>query len=201
MFAWSNLLAAAIVLGLPITGRIWIAPTLDDGFQVRRYFFALNLWGIPYLIGQYCQEDKWGDLWVQYHLQDLSYAPWGVASFLCLCFAGRSLFDKEITRRVLLADNSIVTMVTGHISEIWATIWAWYAGRSTRNVLLMGSFIAIMIAGYISEVWDTMWAWYAGGSFLQAIDVEDYVALTLGGVATVLHYLWFQRRLLRGAAS
>jgi hypothetical protein len=70
MIAYSNALASVGVVALPIVGRGWIAPKLS--FLLRRFFFTLTLLGIPFVIGQYSQEDEWGPIWMQYHLLDFT---------------------------------------------------------------------------------------------------------------------------------
>src|SRR5882757_6517134 len=101
MFVWSNVLATAGVMCLPMAGKNWIASNLDN-LYVRRYFFALTLWGVPFVIGQYSQERKWGAKWIQYQLLDFCYVPWCTALVMCLCLIGARMSSRVITRKRLL---------------------------------------------------------------------------------------------------
>lgn len=160
--AYSNALASVGVVALPLVGRGWIAPKLS--LLLRRFFFTLTWSGIPFVIGQYCQEDEWGPIWMQYHLLDLCYTPWGTALGMCLLLIGASWLGKEMERRMLLGVSFLVTVGIG----------------------------------YVTEIWDTAWAWHDGAPLAKAVDVGDYVAVTVGGVITVLLYLWlFQRMTLK----
>jgi hypothetical protein len=165
-FAASNDLASVAVASLPIVGGYWIAPELRR-LSLQRYFFSLTLCGIPFVIGQYSQEDKWGPLWVQYHLLDLSYVPWGTALVMCLILIGAKPFHKRVTKRVLLKR----------------------------------SYLATILFGYVSEFWDTGQAWIIDGQpFTRAVDMGDYTTITIGGITTVVLYVWLRRLTAKGTS-
>jgi hypothetical protein len=144
-FAWSNILASVAVVGLPVVGGRWIAPKL--GLPLQRYFFALALWGVPFVIGQYSQEDKWGSLWIQYHLLDLSYAPWGTALVMCLFSSGASLTNRMIPKKALLVSSFTATLAFGYGSEIWDTLWAWHDGEAFALAIDVGDYITLTAGG------------------------------------------------------
>ncbi len=153
--AYSNVLASVAVVCLPIVGKSWIAPKLSHP-PLRRYFFALTLWGIPFVIGQFSQEDKWGSLWIQYHLLDLSYAPWGTALVMCLLLIGASLLDKEVTKRALLVSSFTAILTFGYGSEVWDTLWAWHDGQPFALAIDVGDY-ATITAGGIATVMLYLW--------------------------------------------
>lgn len=156
--ALSNVLATIAVVALPVVGGSSIAPIFSRSQQ--RYFFGLALWGIPFAIGQYSQQDEWGALWIQYHLLDLSYVPWGTGCMICtLLFVAR------------IRDRAIAT-----------------------QSLIKWSILVALGFGYASELWDTLWTWSYCESFVQAVDVGDYVTITVGGLPTVVIYLWLGRQ-------
>jgi hypothetical protein len=153
-FAWSNILATVAVVSLPIVGRCWIAPKLSP--STRRYFFTLTLWGIPFVIGQYSQEDEWGSIWVQYHLLDLSYAPWGTALVMCALLIFASWFNRELTKKVLLVSSFGVILAIGYGTEIWDTLWAWHDFGSFASAFDKGDYVTLT-AGSMATVVLYLW--------------------------------------------
>lgn len=147
--AYSNLLATVAVICLPVVGGIWIAPA-----SVRRCFFALNLWGIPFLVGQYAQEGEWGSKWVQYHLLDLSYGPWGTALVICMLSL---LWRGRLSAKVLFTGGCSATIAFGYASEIWDTIWAWRGGQTFLLAIDTGDYITIT-AGGLATILIYLWS-------------------------------------------
>jgi hypothetical protein len=154
MIAYSNALASAAVVALPAVGGRWIAPQLSPSLQ--RYFFALTLGGIPFVIGQYSQEDEWGPKWVQYHLLDIGYAPWATAIAMCLLVMGARLRKKEMRRRTLLVGSFSATILAGYVTEVWDTAWAWYGDGSFTLAVDVGDYVAIT-AGGVATIALYMW--------------------------------------------
>jgi hypothetical protein len=147
---WSNLLATGAVVSLPIVGRSWVASKLSP--STRRFFFALTLWGIPFVLGQYSQEDEWGSVWVQYHLLDLSYAPWGTALVMCAFTLGAAVLNREVTKRVLLVSSFGVILAIGYGTEIWDTLWAWHTFGSFPLAIDVGDYVTITAGGVATLV-------------------------------------------------
>lgn len=143
--AYSNTLASVAVVALPVVGRGWIAPKL--GILLRRFFFILTLWGVPFVIGQYSQEDEWGPVWMQYHLLDFTYTPWGTALGMCLLLIGARVLGKEMRRKTLLGCSFLVTVAIGYVTEIWDTAWTWYGGESLAKAVDVGDYIALTVGG------------------------------------------------------
>ncbi|MDN5274363.1 MAG: hypothetical protein JWP06_264 [Candidatus Saccharibacteria bacterium] len=148
--AYSNVLATVAVVCLPLVGRSRIAPKLSP--LLRRYFFTLTMWGLPFAIGQYCQENRWGSLWVQYHLLDLSYAPWGMALIMCLFLIGADLLNTEVSKRLLLVSSFAIILAFGYGSEVWDTMWAWYDGEPFALAIDVGDYITITAGGVATVV-------------------------------------------------
>ena len=138
---WSNILATVAVC-LSAIGGIWAAPKLG---AIRRHFIALNLWGIPFVIGQYAQQDEWGPMWVQYHLLDLSYAPWGTAALALGLLAVASFFGKSMSSEMICAMSLGAITIAGYITEVWDTVWAWHGGASFVSAVDMGDYQAITL--------------------------------------------------------
>lgn len=149
-FAYSNVVATVAVVCLPLVGRSWIAPKLSP--LLRRYFFTLTLWGLPFAIGQYCQENRWGSIWVQYHLLDLSYAPWGMALVMYLFLISANLLDTEVPKRLLLVSSFVTIIAFGYGSEIWDTMWAWCDGEPFALAIDVGDYITITAGGVATVV-------------------------------------------------
>lgn len=143
--AASNILASVAVVSLPVVGRSWIAPKLS--LPLRHYFFALTLCGIPFVIGQYSQECEWGSLWVQYHLLDLSYAPWGTALTMCVLVIGANLLNREVAKKTLLVSSFGIIMTFGYMSEVWDTMWAWHESKSFTQAIDVGDYTTITAGG------------------------------------------------------
>jgi hypothetical protein len=154
-FVWSNVLATLGVVCLPIVGRSWIASKLNS--SIRRYFFALTIWGIPFVIGQYSQEDKWGSLWVQYHLLDLSYAPWGMALAMCLILIGAAVLGREVTNKMLLVSSFTVIIGIGYGTEFWDTMWAWHDYGSLASAFDVGDYVTLTIGGAATVI---LYVWF-----------------------------------------
>lgn len=192
--AGSNVLATVLVTGLPIVGWRWVAPALTP--TMKNYFFALTIWGLPFVIGQYSQEDEWGSIWVQYHLLDLSYAPWGTGLVLGTFVILRRLLERSSgwAQRHLSILSSTPRGASAVVRRLLNL-------RLTDEVLLRGSFGVIIGFGYVSEFWDSMWSWHTYGSLASAFDMGDYATITIGGAATVALYLWFRQATLKGVMS
>lgn len=145
---WSNVLAAVAALLLPVVGGIWVAPKLA---AVERYsFFALNLWGAPFVIGQFAQEDEWGSLWFQYHFLDLCYTPWGTALLMCLIPAGATALGREVPEKLFVV-CLVLTLGFGYATEAWDTAWALYGGASFIAALDMNDY-TVLTAGAVAAV-------------------------------------------------
>jgi hypothetical protein len=112
---------------------------------MRRYFFALTLWGAPFVLGQFSQEDEWGHDWVQYHLLDLSYAPWGTAFAMAVFLLLSRFSSKIIAKRVLLVSSFGVIIVFGYVSEVWDTAWAWHDGKPLSAAIDVGDYLTITV--------------------------------------------------------
>jgi hypothetical protein len=147
-FAWSNILAAVAVVCLPVVGGVWIAPKLC--ITTKRCFFALNLWGVPFVLGQFSQEDEWGSLWFQYHFLDLCYTPWGTALLMCLIPASAERIGKKVPKK-LFAIGLILTLGFGYLTEVWDTAWSLYDGASLRQAVDVGDY-ATLTLGAIAAV-------------------------------------------------
>ncbi|HSW92040.1 MAG TPA: hypothetical protein VLG09_05325, partial [Candidatus Saccharimonadales bacterium] len=147
--AGSNILASVAVVGLPVVGS-WIAPKLS--LSLRYFFFTLTLCGIPFVIGQYSQEDEWGPIWVQYHLLDLSYVPWGTAVVMCLLLIGARVLGKDVRRRTLLGGSFLATVAFGYLSEFWDTMWTWYDGEPLAKAVDGGDYITITAGVVVTAV-------------------------------------------------
>ena len=148
--AYSNILATVAVLGLPLVGWWWIAPKLS--ICTVRYFFTLNIWGIPFVVGQYCQQNGWGPLWIQRHLLDLAYAPWGTALAMAILAIGTSLLGIKITEKALITSGFIAILVFGYASEFWDTAWAWHATGSLVTAADTGDYLTITIGAVITPI-------------------------------------------------
>lgn len=145
---YSNVLATVAVASLPIVGRSWVAPKLSP--SVRRHFFALAIGGgIPFALGQYAQADEWGSLWVQYHLLDLSYAPWGMALVMCLLSLAATLLKRSVSEKVLIRNSIIAVLAFGYGSEIWDTCWALHDEVSVLAVDV-GDYITITVGAVVA---------------------------------------------------
>lgn len=165
---YSNVLAALGVVLLPLVGWRWVAPQFRP--STRRYFFLLVLpWGAPFVLGQFSQADEWGPVWVQYHLLDLAYAPWGTALALITLSIG-----VRVARRVVK----------------WAALQ-----RLTEKSMVVISLVVMITIGYITEIYDTFVDSdrYNVG-FWVAFDIGDYATLTTGAVVAVGLYAMCQRQ-------
>lgn len=146
--AWSNVLAMVAALLLPIVGGIWVAPKLP--VAARRSFFALNLWGAPFVVGQFAQEDEWGSLWFQYHFLDLCYAPWGTALLMCLIPAGAAMLGRDAPEKLFVV-CLVLTLGFGYATEVWDTAWALHGGASFIGALDMNDY-TVLTAGAVAAV-------------------------------------------------
>lgn len=144
-FAYSNVVAFVAVVYLPVLGWSRIAPMLS--LPMQRYFFALTLWGVPFVVGQFSQQDEWGHRWFQYHLLDLSYAPWGTALTMCLLLIASRRLNKPMTKRMLLVSSFGVIIAFGYVSEVWDTLWAWRAGQTLAMAIDVGDYVTITVGG------------------------------------------------------
>ncbi|MDX2776054.1 hypothetical protein PV379_01630 [Streptomyces caniscabiei] len=142
------------VLALPF-GGMWIAPNV--AVSTRRLFFALNAWGVPFLIGQIAQRDEWGSLWIQYHLLDLAYAPWGTALVMFLLFAGARVAGRRMSDAALCANSFAAVLLFGYGSELWDTFKVWYDGYSLRQATDTGDYKTIT-AGVLATL--ALWLWF-----------------------------------------
>lgn len=149
-FAYSNILAIVAVVCLPIVGGKWVAPKLS--IATKRCFFTFSLWGIPYVIGQCAQEDEWGSLWVQYHLLDLSYAPWGTALVMCALPLGAAFVGKDVSGEKAFAVGLCAIIAFGHASEIWDTAWALSGGEPLGSAIDSGDYATITYGVVIAAV-------------------------------------------------
>ena len=79
------------------------------------------------MIGQACQEDKWGSIWVQYHLVDFSYiqssTAFGAALYVAICWRMKRRSTTTGTFLSMVA-LFIVSIVVSYVGEIWDTAWA-----------------------------------------------------------------------------
>ena len=141
-FAWSNVLAALAVVALPL-GGMWIAPML--AVSTKRLFFTLNTWGIPFLIGQITQRDERGSLWVQYHLLDLAYVPWGTALVILLLSVGVHMTGRPMSDAALYTSSFAAVLLFGYGSELWDTLVSWYAGYSLQRAADVGDYTTITV--------------------------------------------------------
>lgn len=146
--AWSNVLAAVAALLLPVVGGIWVAPKLP--VAGRYSFFALNLWGAPFVVGQLAQEDEWGSLWFQYHFLDLCYTPWGTALLMCLIPAGAMWLGKKVPEKLFVI-CLILTLGFGYATEVWDTVWALRGGAPLLAALDVNDY-AVLTAGAVAAV-------------------------------------------------
>lgn len=139
-FVWSNVLAAVAVTAVPF-GGMWIAPRV--AVSTKRYFFALTLWGAPFLIGQLAQQDEWGTLWIQYHLLDLAYASWGTALVMLLLLVGAHVTGRHMSDAVLCTRSLAAVLLFGYGSELWDTFWTWYGDIPLRQAADVGDYKTI----------------------------------------------------------
>ena len=153
--AWSNILAVVAVTILPL-GGIRIAPKLT--VVSRRFFFVLTVWGAPFLVGQFAQYDEWGALWVQYHLLDFAYVPWGVALVMLLLFMGTLMLGKELPSAALFVCSLGAVLLFGYGTELWDTAWAWYGNASLWEAIDIGDYYAITLGAAVTAA-TYVWVW------------------------------------------
>lgn len=147
--AYSTVLATVAVVAVLAVGWYWIAPKLR---VTRRSFFVFTLWGIPFVIGQYSQQCEWGPQWMQRHLLDLAYAPWGTALVTSLSIIGVAALGREIAEKALTVGSLLVILAFGYVSELWDTAWAWHATGSLVSAIDIGDYFAITTGGVITIV-------------------------------------------------
>lgn len=146
--ACSNVLAVVAAVCLPIAGGRWTAPQLDTA--ERRCFFALTLWGVPFVVGQCAQHDKWGSLWVQYHLLDLSYTPWGTALAMCALTIGARWRGKNIPSETVFTTSVYATFMAGYATEVWDTAWACIDGQPFNKAFDTGDYTALTVGAMLA---------------------------------------------------
>lgn len=147
---YSNILTVVAAVCLPVVGGRWIAPKLNDA--ERRCFFTLTLWGVPYVIGQCAQQDKWGSQWLQYHLLDLCFAPWATALAMCGLTLGAACFGKSLSSEATFLVSLRAVLVGGYITEVWDTAWAWQAEGSLRLAIDAEDYTTITLGGIAAIV-------------------------------------------------
>jgi hypothetical protein len=165
-WSYSNTLTLIGIGFTVILGGTMVAPRLQG--TPRYYYLFLLAWTVPYFIGQICQEDEWGPIWMQYQLVDLTYIQSSTAF-------GAALYVAIISLRNI----------------IWRKKWQ----ITTSGIVFSMSalfFISVVI-GYVGEIWDTFWAWAYDGSLHSAIDWNDYLSFTAGLVFVVVPHLLFSR--------
>ena len=145
---WSNILATVAAVLLPIVGGVWVAPKLS--VAARHSFFALNLWGVPFVVGQLAQEDEWGSLWFQYHFLDLCYTPWGTALLMCLIPAGAMWLGKKVPEKLFVI-CLVLTLGFGYVTEVWDTAWALHDGASLIDALDVNDY-TVLTAGAVATM-------------------------------------------------
>jgi hypothetical protein len=122
---YSNVLTAIGIGFTIIVGIRWVLPRLSGAS--RYYYLFLLTWTVPYMIGQACQEDKWGSIWVQYHLVDFSYIQSSTAFGAALYITIR-WYQKRRTSQMgiflSMAALFVISIVVSYIGEIWDTAWA-----------------------------------------------------------------------------
>lgn len=143
--AFSNVLATVAVVALPAVGISRIAPIFSRSQQ--RYFFGLTLWGIPFVIGQYSQQDEWGAIWVQYHLLDLSYGPWGTGCMICILAFVARMRGRVMATQPLIKWSILAALGFGYASEFWDTLWTWSHCESFVRAVDVGDYVTITAGG------------------------------------------------------
>jgi len=138
--AWSNILAVVAAVCLPAVGGTWIAPKLP--VAARRSFFALTLWGGPFVLGQLAQEDEWGSLWFQYHFLDFCYLPWGTALLMCLLPVGAKLLNQRVPEKLFMI-CLILTLGFGYVTEVWDTAWSLHDGAPLLYAVDVNDYAAL----------------------------------------------------------
>lgn len=122
---YSNTLTAIGIGFTIIVGIGWVLPRLSGA--ARYYYLFLLVWTVPYMIGQVSQEDKWGSIWVQYHLVDFSYiqssTAFGAALYMALCWVKKRRWSKT-DMFLSMAALFVVSIFVSYIGEIWDTCWA-----------------------------------------------------------------------------
>ncbi|HKX23885.1 MAG TPA: hypothetical protein VJM46_01485 [Candidatus Saccharimonadales bacterium] len=122
---YSNILTAIGIGFTIIVGAGWVLPKLSG--SSRYYYLFLLAWTVPYMLGQVCQEDKWGSVWVQYHLVDFSYikssTAFGAALYVAICWLKKRRTSQTgifLSMGVLF----IISIVVSYVGEIWDTGWS-----------------------------------------------------------------------------
>lgn len=147
----SNVAALVAVTFTMIACIRWVLPHFST--RGKCYFGMLTLWSVPYLIGQFAQEDKWGSLWVQYHLLDLCYAQLATLLGITTFTLYKNVRHQQYNSVILINWTGLVLVGAtsfGFVSEVWDTLWSWCADTSLPNAIDANDYICITLGALIT---------------------------------------------------
>ena len=146
---YSNVLTAIGIGFTMIVGLGWVVPRLN--VYTRIYYLFLLGWTVPYMLGQICQEDEWGAIWVQYHLADFSYIQASTAFGPALYLGVAKIKHWRVTHNGMIASMTalfLVSIVVSYGGEVWDTCWAW-ATHGSLNLAIDWIDYAVFTAGLL----------------------------------------------------
>ena len=117
-------------VGVPFTLVVsyWlILPQLTTR-RSKYYYLFLLAWSVPYVIGNVCDTNRIGPLWMQWHLLDISYEPWATTLGVCLYAVTMKLTGRTYDKHSILTATGVsftifVTMAYGY--EMMQSWQAW----------------------------------------------------------------------------
>jgi hypothetical protein len=145
-FNYSNTLTLIGIGFTIVVGGFKVVPRLSG--STRHYYLFLLAWTVPYFIGQICQEDRWGSIWMQYHLVDLSYIQSSTAFGAALYVAIAALKKWNITQSRMIFSMGVlffVSVAVSYVGEVWDTCWAWFDYGSLASAIDWSDYLSFTV--------------------------------------------------------
>jgi len=152
-FSFTDLGDVSAYIGVPLTilASYWLVLPHLRGTN-KAYYIYLLFWGVPYIIGNICDSNKIGAIWVRWHLVDVSYEAWSMALGVVIYTLAMKLTHRPYDQRSIMMYAGI------SLAVFMAMAYAWEIGQTLLALRGFGS------AGDLTD-----YGYYAIGAGLAAL--------------------------------
>lgn len=133
-FSFTDLGDTSAYIGVPLTiiASYWLVLPRLSG-ENKMYYIYLMSWGVPYIIGNICDSNMIGALWVRWHLVDVSYEGWSMTLGVVIYTLAMKLIHRPCTQRSTMACAGVSLVV------FMAMAYAWEIGQTWSTLRTYGS--------------------------------------------------------------
>jgi hypothetical protein len=113
-----------------LTSYYFVLPRLYG--PVKLYYVYLMSWAVPYTIGNICDSNQIGPVWVQWHLVDISYESWAMVLGVTLYVSVMYLAHRMCTQRPILIAACVSLVLFMGMAYAWEIGQSWLAWRAYK---------------------------------------------------------------------